>query len=229
MKYWTRPLQNLQRRPTSTETFMRVIPITQNVEAAGCDEESGVVRKVNMPLARRDFLKGSGLLFGSLASGTMLAALAPSTAWALELKKLSTAEGQTLMAMGRVLFPHKKLPDAVYALLSKDLDAKAAGDAGAAKMLQDGVAYLNKSTGGNFAKASAKQQYELVLSMEGTAFFATVRGQCVTSLYDNDMAYAVFGYPGSAWEKGGYITRGFQDLKWLPAPSKEASPPPFMG
>jgi hypothetical protein len=56
-----------------------------------------------------------------------------------------------------------------------------------------------------------------------------VRGQCVTSLYDNDMAYAVFGYPGSAWEKGGYITRGFQDLKWLPAPSKEASPPPFMG
>lgn len=208
---------------------MRVIPITQNVEAAGCDEESGVVRKVNMPLARRDFLKGSGLLFGSLASGSMLAALAPSTAWALELKKLSTAEGQTLMAMGRVLFPHKKLPDAVYALLSKDLDAKAAGDAGAAKMIQDGVAYLNKSTGGNFAKASAKQQYELVLSMEGTAFFATVRGQCVTSLYDNDMAYAVFGYPGSAWEKGGYITRGFQDLKWLPAPSKEASPPPYMG
>ena len=93
----------------------------------------------------------------------------------------------------------------------------------------DGVAYLNKSTGGNFAKASAKQQYELVLSMEGTAFFATVRGQCVTSLYDNDMAYAVFGYPGSAWEKGGYITRGFQDLKWLPAPSKAASPPPYMG
>jgi hypothetical protein len=39
----------------------------------------------------------------------------------------------------------------------------------------------------------------------------------------------VFGYPGSAWEKGGYITRGFQDLKWLPAPSKEASPPPFLG
>lgn len=208
---------------------MRVIPLTQNVEASGCDEESGVVRKVNMPLARRDFLKGSGLLFGTLASGTMLAALAPSTAWALELKKLSTAEGKTLMAMGRVLFPHKKLPDAVYALLSKDLDAKAAGDASAAKMLQDGVAYLNKSTGGNFAKASAKQQYELVLSMEGTAFFATVRGQCVTSLYDNDMAYAVFGYPGSAWEKGGYITRGFQDLKWLPAPSKEASPPSFMG
>ena len=209
---------------------MRVISIAQDSpEIAGCEEDSGIVRKVNLPLARREFLKGSGLLMGTLVSGSLLATLAPSTAWALELKKLSTAEGQTLMAMGRILFPHKKLPDAVYALLAKDLDGKAAGDAGAAKMLQDGVAWLNKSGGGNFAKASEKQRNDIVRSMEGTAFFATVRGQCITSLYDNDMAYAVFGYPGSAWEKGGYITRGFQDLKWLPAPSKEASPPPFLG
>ena len=209
---------------------MRVISIAQDSpEIAGCEEDSGIVRKVNLPLARREFLKGSGLLMGTLVSGSLLATLAPSTAWALELKKLSTAEGQTLMAMGRILFPHKKLPDAVYALLAKDLDGKAAGDAGAAKMLQDGIAWLNKSGGGNFAKASEKQRNDIVRSMEGTAFFATVRGQCITSLYDNDMAYAVFGYPGSAWEKGGYITRGFQDLKWLPEPSKEASPAPFLG
>ena len=209
---------------------MRVISIAQDSpEIAGCEEDSGIVRKVNLPLARREFLKGSGLLMGTLVSGSLLATLAPSTAWALELKKLSTAEGQTLMAMGRILFPHKKLPDAVYALLAKDLDGKAAGDAGAAKMLQDGSAWLNKSGGGNFAKASEKQRNDIVRSMEGTAFFATVRGQCITSLYDNDMAYAVFGYPGSAWEKGGYITRGFQDLKWLPEPSKEASPAPFLG
>ncbi len=209
---------------------MRVISIAQDSpEIAGCEEDSGIVRKVNLPLARREFLKGSGLLMGTLVSGSLLATLAPSTAWALELKKLSTAEGQTLMAMGRILFPHKKLPDAVYALLAKDLDGKAAGDAGAAKMLQDGIAWLNKSGGGDFAKASEKQRNDIVRGLEGTAFFATVRGQCITSLYDNDMAYAVFGYPGSAWEKGGYITRGFQDLKWLPEPSKEASPAPFLG
>lgn len=209
---------------------MRVISIAQaSPEVAGCDEESGVVRKVNMPLARREFLKGSGLLFGTLVSGSLLAGLAPSNAWALELKKLSTTEGQTLMAMGRVLYPHKRLPDAVYALLAKDLDAKAAGDAASAKMLQDGIAWLDKSAGGSFVKASQAKREEIVRGMEGTAFFGTVRGQCITSLYDNDMAYAVFGYPGSAWEKGGYITRGFQDLKWLPEPSKEASPPPYMG
>ncbi|MBC7621611.1 MAG: twin-arginine translocation signal domain-containing protein [Candidatus Saccharibacteria bacterium] len=209
---------------------MKVIPILgHNPEADDHNESSGVVQKVNLPMARREFLKGSGVLFGSLAVGSMLAGLAPSNAWALELKKLSTAEGETLMAMGRVLYPHQKLPDAVYALLVKDLDAKATGDAASAQQLQDGVAWLNKSAGGNFAKTSAARKEEIVRGMEGTAFFGTVRGQCVTSLYDNDMAYAVFGYPGSAWEKGGYITRGFQDLKWLPAPSKEASPPPYMG
>ena len=209
---------------------MRVIPlVVQQPEVAGCEEDSGVVRKVNLPLARREFLKGSGLLFGSLATGTLLAGLAPSTAWALELKKLSTAQGQTLMAMGRTLYPHQKLPDAVYALLAKDLDAKAAGDAGAAKLISEGVAWLNQSAGGDFAKASAPKREEIVRGMEGTPFFGTVRGQCITSLYDNDMAYAVFGYPGSAWEKGGYITRGFQDLKWLPEPSRAASPAPYLG
>ena len=209
---------------------MRVIPLAlQQPEVAGCDKDSGVVRKVNLPLARREFLKGSGLLFGSLATGTLLAGLAPSSAWALELKKLSTEQGQAIMAMGRTLYPHQKLPDAVYALLAKDIDAKAAGDAGSAKLISEGIAWLNQSAGGNFAKASAPKREEIVRGMEGTAFFGTVRGQCITSLYDNDMAYAVFGYPGSAWEKGGYITRGFQDLKWLPEPSRASSPLPYLG
>lgn len=209
---------------------MRVISIAQDQHSsASPSEESGEVRKLNLPLARRSFLKGSGLLFGSLASGTLLASLAPSNAWALELKKLSTAQGQALMAMGRVLYPHEKLPDAVYALLAKDLDTKASGDASAAKLLQDGIAALDKAAGGNFVKASLKKRTDVVRALEGQSFFATVRGQCITSLYDNDMAYAVFGYPGSAWEKGGYITRGFQDLKWLPEPSAEASPAPYMG
>lgn len=210
---------------------MRVIPIAALGAAPSsnaCGEDSGEVPKLDLPLARREFLKGSGLLFGSIAAGSVLAALAPSPVWALELKQLDTQQGETLMAMGRVLYPHKKLPDAVYALLAKDLDAKAA-DATTATLLRDGIKALDQAAGGSFVKASAAKKLAIVKGMEGQPFFAAVRGQCVTSLYDNDMAYAVFGYPGSAWEKGGYITRGFQDLKWLPAPSAAASPPPSMG
>ena len=206
---------------------MRVIPISPparaGIDASSCNEEDGRVPKLNLPLARREFLKGSGILMGTIATGSVLATLAPSPVWAVELKTLSKDEGQTLMAMGRTLYPHKKLPDAVYALLAKDLDGKAD------PALRAGIKALDEAAGGSFVKANAAKRLQVVKAIEGTPFFNTVRGQCVTSLYDNDMAYAVFGYPGSSWEKGGYITRGFQDLKWLPAPSKEASPPPFMG
>ena len=209
---------------------MRTIRIANATPAAvSCEEPSGEVRKPEPALARREFLKGSGILMGTIATGSVLASLAPSPVWAVELKTLSKAEGEALMKMGRVLYPHKKLADAVYALLAKDLDGKAAGDPAVAAQLRDGVAALNRAAGGSFAKANDKTKLEVVKAMEGQPFFATVRGQCITSLYDNDMAYATFGYPGSAWEKGGYITRGFQDLKWLPAPSGAASPKPYFG
>ncbi len=191
---------------------------------SSCDEDTGEVRKLALPLARREFLKGSGVLMGSLA-GSSLLALAPSSVWAVELKNLSADEGKALMAMGRTLYPHKKLPDAVYALLAKDLDANKDD----ARLLKGGIEQLNKAAGGNFAGASDAKKLEVVKSLEKTPFFAKVRGQCITSLYDNDMAYAAFGYPGASWDKGGYITRGFQDLKWLPDPDAQASPPPFRG
>ena len=128
---------------------MRVIPIAGQAATSACNEDDGVVRKVDLPLARREFLKGSGVLFGTLATGTLLASLAPSRAWALELKTLTAAQGQTLMAMGRVLYPHERLPDAVYALLAKDLDAKAAASPDSASLLQGGVRGLDQAAGGN--------------------------------------------------------------------------------
>ena len=128
-----------------------------------------------------------------------------------------------------MLYPHDKLPDAVYALLVKDLDTAASTDATLAGQLRSGIQELNRLAGGKFVDADDRLKLEAVTAMERSDFFGTVRGKCVTSLYDNDMAYAVFGYPGASWDKGGYITRGFQDLRWLPAPPVDVSPPPFMG
>ncbi len=181
-----------------------------------------------VPLTRRTLLKGTGVLMGALTVGSPLALLAPSVAWALELKALTQSEGETLLQMGRILFPHAQLPDAVYALLVKDLDAGGA-EVATASLLREGVKSLDHLAGGSFIKASADRRLEAVKAMEGQAFFNTVRGKCVTALYDNEMAYSIFGYPGSAWEKGGYIMRGFQDLKWLPDPPDEASPPVLLG
>ncbi len=204
---------------------MKVIPIAGATPALGVCAEPGPVRKSTEPLTRREFLRGSGILTGTLAAGSVVATLAPSHTWAVELKTLSQPEGEALMKMGRTLYPHAKLPDAAYALLAKDLDADATKSADTAKMLRDGVAQLNQAAGGNFAAAPAAKQLEVVKAAASTPFFAAVRGKCITSLYDNEIAYATFGYEGASYDKGGYITRGFQDIKWLPDPPAAASPP----
>ncbi|MBP0621179.1 twin-arginine translocation signal domain-containing protein [Cupriavidus consociatus] len=201
---------------------MRTIPIAQA-------DNSANVSKQSIALTRRSLLKGTGVLMGTLAIGSPLALLAPSNVWAVELKLLNKDEGDTLLQMGRALFPHEKLPDAAYALLAKDLDAAAAADPKLAAQLRDGIASLNRAAGGSFLQAKGGERLAAVKSLEGSPFFNTVRGKCVTSLYDNEMAFVTFGYPGSAWEKGGYIVRGFQDLQWLPNPPADASPQPYLG
>ncbi|MGP6157662.1 MAG: twin-arginine translocation signal domain-containing protein [Vulcanimicrobiaceae bacterium] len=177
-------------------------------------------------LSRRELLKGTGVLIGSIAATSVLATLAPSRVWALEMNALSQPDGETILAFGQTLYPHKDLPTAVYALLVKDLDAEAAKDPKTAALLHQGCASLNSAAGGNFANASPEKRLAAAKSLSGTPFFAAVRSKCITSLYNNEMAWAHFGYEGPSWPRG-YLHRGFNDLAWLPNPPEAASPPPY--
>lgn len=182
-------------------------------------------------LSRRELLQGAGVLFGTLwvSSGALLA-LAPSRAWALELKTFDANTGKSLLMLTRYIYPHDKLDDAVYALVVKDLDAEAGTTEATKTLLTGGVAGLDKANGGNWLGAPRDKQAALVKSIAGTPFFEKVRGKAITSLYNNDLAFAHFGYEGNAWRKGGgYLKRGFNDLKWLPNPPEKASPKPFLG
>jgi len=190
------------------------------------------LRDITRPkFSRREFLKGTGILAGTLwASSTALITLAPSRVWALELKVLDERTGKVLLVFTRQILPHAKLDDAVYALVVKDLDAEAAGSADVKKLLTEGAAGLDKAAGGDFAAAAKDKQSEITASLSKTPFFEKVRGKAIVSLYNNELAFAHFGYEGNAFQKGGgYLLRGFNDLKWLPAPSANASPAAFTG
>jgi len=190
------------------------------------------LRDITRPkFSRREFLKGTGILVGTLwASSTALITLAPSRVWALELKVLDERTGKVLLVFTRQIFPHAKLDDAVYALVVKDLDAEAASSADVKKLLTEGAAGLDKAAGGDFAAAAKDKQSEITASLSKTPFFEKVRGKAIVSLYNNELAFAHFGYEGNAFQKGGgYLLRGFNDLKWLPAPSAKASPAAFTG
>ena len=174
-------------------------------------------------LSRRQFLSGAAVLTGMLAVGSTLAAFAPSRVWALETTHLNQTQAETLLAMAKALYPHKDLPDAVYALLVKDIDAQMS-DSAQATLVGEGVATLNKQAGGAFSGLALDKQTALLQQMQTDAFFQAVRSKCITSIYDNEMAYKHFGYEGEVWSRGGYLAHGFDDLKGLPAPPQSASP-----
>ncbi|MDJ1161417.1 twin-arginine translocation signal domain-containing protein [Burkholderia gladioli pv. gladioli] len=176
-------------------------------------------------LTRRELLKGSGVLIGTLALSSSLAALAPSRVWALELQGLDTHQGAVLLALTRQIYPHPTLDDAVYALVVKDLDAKARKDAATRRQLAEGVRQLDaKAADGDWTKQDGAAQAKDTAALAGTPFFETVRSTAVVSLYSNGLAYRHFGY-GAAEGDGGYLFKGFDDLSWLPDPAPQDSGP----
>jgi hypothetical protein len=163
------------------------------------------------------------MLTGLLATGSPLAFFAPSRAWALDLTALTSQEGATLLSAARTIAPHDKLEDAAYALVVHSLDAAAAKDEGLRKQYREGVARL----GANFASASEAVRVEALEAVESSAFFQGLRTNTLQVLYATPMAYAYFGYEGEAFSKGGYLFRGFNDLRWLPEVPQADSGPAF--
>ncbi|MBZ5700998.1 MAG: twin-arginine translocation signal domain-containing protein [Acidobacteriia bacterium] len=164
-------------------------------------------------LHRREFLKTStGLLTGLVAAGSSLALLAPGRAWAVDLTALSSAEAATLLVVARTIAPHDKLDDAAYALVIQAVDGDASKDDKTRQMIREGVASL----GAGFPGSPESERVEALKKMEASGFFQSMRLKTLQVLYSNPIAYAYFGYEGEAFSKGGYLFRGFNDLRWLP-------------
>ncbi|HWT99091.1 MAG TPA: gluconate 2-dehydrogenase subunit 3 family protein [Terriglobales bacterium] len=164
-------------------------------------------------LKRRDFLIGSSTLLASLAvMGTTGVVMAPDGAWAVSTTVLSSQETATLIKFARAIYPHKKLKDAIYANVAHSLDDKASKNDQLKTTLQQGIAQLQQS---KFASLSQAKQVAALKDMETTPFFQSVRGECVTGIYNNPEVWKIFGYEGPSAELGGYIHRGFNDLTWL--------------
>ena len=161
---------------------------------------------------RRSFVRVVGVLTGVIALGHPLATLLPGRAWAVELRVLSSAEAAALLAMIRTIAPHDTLDDAAYALVVNAVDGDAAGSMEAHTSLKAGIASL----GDGFVLMPEETRARHLRGIESGAFFQSVRTKTLMTLYSNPIAWAHFGYEGESFSKGGYLLRGFNDLKWLP-------------
>jgi len=174
---------------------------------------------------RREFLKATtGVLTGVVLAASPLALIAPGRVWAVDLTALTTAEGSALMAVARTIAPHDKLDDAAYALVVHAVDADSAKDENLRKTAKQGIAQL----GADFPRNPEADRVAALKKIESSEFFQTMRLKTLQNLYSSPIAYAYFGYEGEAFSKGGYILRGFNDLRWLPeVPLDDSGPMPM--
>jgi hypothetical protein len=198
--------------------LIRTLHVKLSLDAEGVPMDQLVI------LNRRELLKTTtGLLTGWVVAGSSLALIAPGRAWAVDLTALTSSEGTALMSMARTIAPHDKLDDAAYALVIQSVDSDAGKDADTLKMFKDGLASL----GASFAAGSESERVEALRKIESSAFFQSMRVKTLQVLYSNPIAYAYFGYEGEAFSKGGYLRRGFNDLRWLPeVPAENSGPLP---
>jgi hypothetical protein len=169
---------------------------------------------------RRVFLKGAAATVPAVAVASSTG-LGITDAWAEDAKALSPATLKTLVKVARDIYPHDNLADRYYIVAVKPWDGKAAADAAIKTMINDGVGRLDQDARDRHKLPYAEVAWEadrvaLLQGIEQTAFFTSIRGDLVVSLYNQKEVWPKFGYEGSSAEHGGYINRGFADIDWLP-------------
>ena len=165
------------------------------------------------------------MLTGVIALGSPLAALLPSRVWAVELRVLSSAEAAALLAMIRTIAPHATLDDAAYALVVNAVD----GDAAATTQAREPILRpALRASGDGFAVCRRTRASSTCGTSNPVHFFSRCGSKTLLVLYSNPIAWAHFGFQGEAFSKGGYLLRGFNDLKWLPeVPLADSGPMPI--
>ena len=169
---------------------------------------------------RRQFLQTSGLVLAgaAVAGSTGALLLDPTVTWAVAKATLDEHTTKTLVVMCRHLYPHKVIEDAQYGKTVEGFAKKASTDPAFAKLLQDGVASLDAAANGKWIEAKDEDKLQALKSIETSPFFQTVRGTLIGAAgpYNLPEVWKQFGYEGSSWQLGGYLARGFDDIKWLP-------------
>jgi hypothetical protein len=165
-------------------------------------------------VTRRTLIKAAGAGVTVYVLWSSPAWVGPRLALAADLSTLNGAQAKEMLAMTRQLVPHDKLGDEYYWVVVVAIDKDMAASPELATRIRDGLAQLNQAAGGDFTAADADRQIAAMKKLENTPFFSDMLNKTQYNFYNNQAVWSKFGFEGSSWEKGGYIDRGFNDVKW---------------
>ena len=127
----------------------------------------------------------------------------------------------TLVRLLRAAYPHPRFPDGPYERTAEAILTQAAASPYQKLALATGLSSLDARARGDFASMDDASALALLREVEQAPFFRFIRGVAVVVLYDDKEVHDLLGYEGPAYEKVGYLHRGFDDLAWLPNPRIE--------
>jgi hypothetical protein len=133
-----------------------------------------------------------------------------------------------LIMLATALYPHPDLRDGPYTRTVSSIITQAASDPGLYRTLSDGLRDLAQITTSPIRDMDSTALDCLLRAVEQTTFFNTLRPLVAFHLYDDREVWEFIGYPGSSFEQGGYLHRGFDDLAWLPQPRIEEPAEPLL-
>lgn len=128
---------------------------------------------------------------------------------------------RSLVRLLRTAYPHARFPDGPYQRTAEAILEQADASLWLRIALTQGLGSLDAKAGGSFVKLDDEAAYQLLVDIENAEFFKFIRAIAVVTLYDDPETLEILGYEGPAYEKGGYLNRGFDDLDWLPTPRVE--------
>ncbi len=177
---------------------------------------SNTTSKNSTLVSRRGFLSKTGIVVASI--GLSSTGVLSANAWAE--KAVGAQDSVTLHRMARDIYPHDELDDKYYSQVMIPMAEKAENDPKLKAQLIEGVDTLNKLSKKHFGKdfvnvKSEIDRVKVLRAIEDSGFFQTIRGNLMMGIYNNPELWPHFGYGGSAWEQGGYIRRGYNDIDWL--------------
>jgi hypothetical protein len=129
---------------------------------------------------------------------------------------------ETVSALARTLYPHVALAKAVYERVPAKIAEAVAEDLAQARTVADGVAHLDGLGQEPFTQRAADEQLADAKAIAGSDFFELVRSTAVVEVYSDARTWKLLGYEGPSFAQGGYLSRGFDDLDWLPDTPQES-------
>jgi hypothetical protein len=165
-------------------------------------------------LTRRALLSRAAAAGALAVTGAGFVA-APDAAWAMEVTAITPDQMATLLQMARDIYPHDHVADRFYAVAVKGYDAADKKDMVAAGIAELDAAAQAQGHASYLAAQWEEERVKVLMALEKTPFFQTVRSGLVTGLYNQKEVWPLFGYQGESYSQGGYIERGFNDIDWL--------------